>query len=198
MNSITQCIAQIIFRGIYKIYYRLEIQGRENLEGTQKPMLIISNHSSLNDPWVVGSSLPLWKYLPIRYMAATKFYWPLNIAYKIGIIPFIYWLFGVISLPQEGTFEDKIAPTVGALNHGDVVIIFPEGKRVFEDTVGEFRRGASEIYVRTRTIVVPIATRSHGRKMVLAIGKPFKPASALAEEVNKEMYEAVATLYASI
>lgn len=198
MARFTQFFAQILFRVIYKIYYRLEVRGRENLVGVNKPMLIISNHNSLNDAWVVGSSLPIWKYLPIRYMAGTKFFFPLNIVYKIGIIPFIYWMFGTLSLPQEGTFEEKIAPAVRALEKGDAVVIFPEGKRVFEDTVGEFRRGASEVALRAQSLIVPVAMRSHGRKMIMIIGKPFRPSAETAEGINSEMHATVLALYQSI
>jgi hypothetical protein len=67
-----------------------------------------------------------------------------------------------------------------------------------EDTVAEFRRGAAEICLRTKPLIIPIAMRTRGKKMILVIGKPYHTSGVTVEDINAEMHTSVNTLYQAI
>ena len=198
--SITQRLFYFPCRGFFKIFWGLEVRELEHGANIQKPILVIANHRTLLDPWLIGASLPFRSSLfPIRYMGGSKFNFPLNMLYSIGIIPFIYWMFGVFTLPRDGTFEEKIQLVIDLLKRGETVIIFPEGRRYYHDGIGEFKKGAAEIALRTGVPVLPIAHRSissnGSRKTVLVFGKPMKLVVQDNTNVRGVFYEEVADLY---
>jgi 1-acyl-sn-glycerol-3-phosphate acyltransferase len=74
----------------------------------------------------------------------------------------IYWLGGVIKLPakdpDDRSLPEKLRGVLVALKHGDVVMIFPEGKIHSGSVVGEFAPGVIYVYRRLGAPIVPIAT----------------------------------------
>ncbi len=199
MSYIIQVLTQPLFFVVYKFLYKLEARGVENVSEIQKPILIISNHRSINDPWLIGASLPVFSnFFPLRYIGGTRFNPPLIWFYKIGIISFIYWLFGAFALSNEGTLEDKIQPAIKLLKQGNAVIIFPEGGRKSRSGIlGEFKKGAAEIFLKTGVPILPVSIKKlneHSRVLCVTFGKSFVPVSNTAEGVTRELYTKVVEL----
>ena len=199
MTYIIQVIIQLPLRLIYKIVYGLEAQGVENLKDVKDPVIFISNHITLNDPWLAGTSLPLGsKFLKVHTIGGSRFSPPLKWFYDVGIIPFIYLLFGVVKLPKEGTMEEKIQPIVDVLKKGESVLIYPEGGRALEEgAIREFRRGTAEIFLRTGVQIVPIGIRrlqESKRGIRLTFGKSFIPVSTNVDDITHELHAKVVRL----
>jgi 1-acyl-sn-glycerol-3-phosphate acyltransferase len=199
VTYIIQIIIQLPLRALYKIFYRLEVHDIENVKDIKDPVIFISNHLTLNDPWLAGTSLPFGsRFLKVHPVGGSKFNQPLKWFYDIGIIPFVYWLFGVVTLPKDGTREEKIQPIVDVLKKGESVLIYPEGGRAMEHgEVREFRLGTAEIFLRTGAQIVPIGIKQltePTRKIRLTFGKSFIPVSHTAEEITKELYNKVVEL----
>src|SRR5215203_2277872 len=65
------------FRSWYSWLYRVEVRGRE-LVPASGPVILVANHESLIDPWMLGLVTPrpvhfmakaeLWKYAPTRWL----------------------------------------------------------------------------------------------------------------------------------
>ena len=198
--SITQRLFYFPCRWFFKVFWGLEVRGTEHIAAIQKPILIIANHRTLLDSWLIGASLPFRsEFFPVRYIGGSKFSFPLNVLYFVGIIPFIYWIFGVFTLPRDGSLEEKIQPIIGLLKRGETVMMFPEGKRYYHNGIGEFKKGAAEIALRTGVPVFPIAHRSissnGSKKTVLVFGKPMKLVVQDNTNVRGVFYEEVADLY---
>ncbi|MEK7085143.1 MAG: 1-acyl-sn-glycerol-3-phosphate acyltransferase, partial [Patescibacteria group bacterium] len=52
------------------IFYRVTIRGKERLHGLSSPLLIIANHRSVLDPFLIGMALPWGSHLfPVRPMS---------------------------------------------------------------------------------------------------------------------------------
>ena len=199
MSHIIQVIAQPLFFIIYKLLYKLEVRDVKNLQGIQKPILIISNHRSINDPWLIGASLPMFsRFLPVYYIGGTRFNPPLLWLYKIGIISLVYWLFGAFALPNEGTFEEKIQPIIKILKQGNAVVMFPEGGRKSRTgIVGEFKAGTAEVFLRTGIPILPVGIKKlneHNRTLRVVFGKSFMPLSKNTEEITRELRTVVVGL----
>lgn len=199
MAYIIQIIIQLPLRLFYKLYYRFEARGVENLDGLRDPILFISNHITLHDPWLAASSLRFGsRFLKVHPIGGSKFNPPLKWLYDIGVIPFIYWLFGVVSIPKEGTREEKIQPIVEMLKTGQSVIIYPEGGRTMEHRgIREFKAGTAEVFLRTKVQIVPIGIRRLDppkRGICLTFGKSFMPTSNNVDNITRELYAKVLKL----
>lgn len=200
--TITQRLFYFPCRLFFKIFWGLKIHGVEHVTNIQKPILIIANHRTLLDSWLIGASLPFRSdFFPVRYIGGSKFNQPLQTLYSLGIITFIYRFFGAIAIPPEAmSLEEKIQPIVAALKRGEIVLMFPEGRRHYHDGIGEFKRGAAEVALRTGVPILPIAHRPIGnagrKKTVLAFGKPIRPiVQDNASAATAEFYSAIVRLY---
>ena len=198
---IIQKIIQGPLRLSYKLVYRLEIRGHKNLKGLRGPILVVANHQSLNDAFLVASSLPFLSALfPVHYMAGTYFRSSvLNTLYKLGIITVLYYILGAISLPRERDRDGKVQMAIQYLKKKSVVVIFPEGGVSHEDIVMEFRPGAAAIYQKMNVPILPVLSRNtiigKIRRKTIYFGKIYKPKGVSTEEITKDLRIHMISLY---
>lgn len=135
------------------------------------PVIIVSNHKSMYDPWFLTMTLPFSIYkkiVPIRFLASQNFNNSfLNAIYFFIIYPFIYFLNGVLLLPPRRkngilTIEDKTASSIAALKRGETLIIFAEGKVWRYKGVHEFKRGPAYIQKNTQAPILLVSIRFQG------------------------------------
>jgi 1-acyl-sn-glycerol-3-phosphate acyltransferase len=106
---------------------------------TRGPVLVIANHSTWLDPLWVAKLMPL----RVRPLMTSRFY----------DLPLISWLmrkvFHTIRVPDAGFRREtpEIQQAIAALEHGENVLIFPEGwlKRREEQSVRRFGQGVYQI-----------------------------------------------------
>jgi 1-acyl-sn-glycerol-3-phosphate acyltransferase len=111
-------------------------------------LILASSHKTILDPWLIMTGLQyhyIRTLVPIRILATQTFVGRLRwLGWFKPLIKLIYRLGGVIELPpknqSKGFHPEKIRGLLVALNHGDVVAIFPEGEvwRKQEPPIGEF------------------------------------------------------------
>lgn len=154
---------------IFKIFYRLEVTGLENVP-RENACVIASNHVSLFDPPLLGVAM---KYRPINFMAKEElFVFILGTAYKkLGAFPV-----------KRGAGDLKaIKHAIKLLNDGNVLAIFPEGTRSKNGKLGKATPGAMSMAVKTNSIVVPTALKGPNKvswlnpfpKFKVSFGKPI-------------------------
>ncbi len=198
---IAQKIIQGPLRISYKISYRLIIRGHENLKNIKKPMLIVSNHQSYNDAFLVASSLPFLSPLfPLRYMAATYFRSPLMTKlYRWGVIPSIYYIFGAILLPRGKDLEGKTQLAIQNIQKHKSVVIFPEGGVVRDDAIGDFKQGVAIICQKTEAPILPVVHRNiliNGiRKKVIYFAPIYYPKGSEVDEIMQNIRSHFISLY---
>ena len=124
-------------------------------------LIMISNHKSLLDPWVICASLPpktFFSLMPVRIMGALDFADPTaNWLNKLGIVRIVYYLYGVMGFRQEWTFEEKLAPFINCLKTGGTILVFPEGRLNHDAGVAPFKRGVVHIYNAVPSDILPFA-----------------------------------------
>jgi 1-acyl-sn-glycerol-3-phosphate acyltransferase len=185
--------------------YRLDKRGIDLIPATG-PALLVSNHVSFVDALVIAAACPR----PIRFiMDHNVFRWPvLNFVFR-----------ETRAIPIASAKEDPAAMELAfdaaarALEAGELVAIFPEGRLTDNGDIATFRKGMSRILDRTQVTVpvVPMALRGlwgsyFSRKDGPAMTKPFRrglfsrielavgaPRTA-AEAAPERMREDVATL----
>jgi len=183
--------------------YRLRINGRENLKKVSRPFIIIVNHFSFADSFlfrlILGFATP---HLPLRFMAVKKFDWPhLNFLSTIGIIGFIYSIFGVFIVTPGLGLEKNLEEAKRLIGRKQNIVIYPEGKIVIEGAIAPFKPGAAVLAADTGAPVVPIATHigKKGflrRELVVNIGEPIRIfAGSQPADATKVFYDAIVDLY---
>jgi hypothetical protein len=151
--------------------YRLRVEelGQVPEEG---PAVIVCNHVSFIDALVIMAACRR----PIRFvMDHNIFRWPvLNFVFRTSkAIP-------IASAKDDPTMMEKAFDEVGrALDAGDLVGIFPEGKITADGNINPFRPGITRILQRNPVPVVPLALRGlwgsfFSRKDGAAMTRPFR------------------------
>ncbi len=125
--------------------YRVRVEGRENLP-RQGGALLVANHVS----WIDGVLLLLHCPRPIRMVTYADYadkWWIRWLAKDLGAIPI---------RPGKRSVVESIRTARAAVQEGDLVCIFPEGRLTRTGEMGEFRPGFMSILKHTDAPVVPI------------------------------------------
>jgi 1-acyl-sn-glycerol-3-phosphate acyltransferase len=162
--------------GLIHSIYRLEKRGLENIPD-KGPAVLVCNHVSFVDPLVILAASPR----PIRFV----------MDHRIFATPLLSFVFRTgKAIPIASAREDErmmnaaFDEVARALEAGELVAIFPEGRITDTGELYRFRPGIRRIVERTPVPVVPLAlkglwgsffSRRHGRAMsnVLALS-PFR------------------------
>jgi len=160
----------IIWMLIHTVY-RLRVQELDAIP-EDGPAVIVCNHVSFVDALVIMAACRR----PIRFvMDHGIFRWPLlNFVFRTSkAIP-------IASAKEDRAMMERAFEEVGrALDAGDLVGIFPEGKITADGNINPFRPGITRILARNPVPVVPMALRGlwgsfFSRKDGPAMTRPFR------------------------
>ncbi len=144
---------------------RTTVVGRSNV-GDEPNTLLLSNHQSMIDSFLVG----LAAYYPRSLVKPHLMPWNPAAVENFYKNPLLAWLadhWKCIPI-QEGRRDlHALRRMAKVLPHG-VMIVFPEGTRSRDGSVGRGRAGAGLVILSTRPRVIPVAI--HGMNRVLPIG----------------------------
>ncbi len=152
-------------RLFYIIVYHITVIGRENIPAEKGGYIIASNHVSNNDPPVVGITFK-GKY---TFMAKQELF---------EINPFFTWLIkrlGAFPVKRGAKDNSAIDRALESLKEGRIFVIFPEGTRSKDGTLGRAKSGVTLIAAQAKVPVVPVYIK-YGRKkfrrnIVISIGE---------------------------
>lgn len=133
---------------LFRCYFRLTFTGIENIPATG-PAILVPNHTSFLDPPLLSAVVPRVVYF---LMLHTLYYhrW-------------LHWLFS--RLPCIPMKRGSIASTTAlrmcleALNHGQVLCVFPEGGISLENKASGIKSGAALLASRTQAPIIPVGIR---------------------------------------
>jgi len=184
------------FRYIFKVY------GAQYVKNLRGPLLIVTNHKHFIDSFVFGAALPpLSKLFPVRFMGeVTSINFPiLEFLRKLGIIKLIYWVFGVVPAIRGKGLNIALKKPIEILREGGIFLIHPEGEVIKGDKIGEFKRGAPVLALKTEVPVLPVAfklEKGHPKKYSVNFGEIFHlPKNLNYEEGTKYMRKIILNLY---
>lgn len=112
------------------------------------PALLVHNHSSFLDPWLVLSVAPK----PIRNLITRKWY------DKSPIWRFLFWGWGTIPV-HDGDVNSTLGSVKAALDRGQIVAIFPEGRISADGRMNSFRSGVAWMAAQSGVPVTPAGIR---------------------------------------
>ncbi|HXZ55611.1 MAG TPA: MFS transporter [Burkholderiales bacterium] len=131
--------------------YRLDKSGMENIPESG-PAVLVCNHVSFVDGLVIAAACPR----PVRFVMDHQIF-------RIPVLSFVFRTGRAIPIaparedPQalERAYDD----IAKALEEGELVGIFPEGKITSDGNLSPFRPGIGRIVARTPVPVIPLALR---------------------------------------
>ena len=163
---IRRSLLSTAFLPITRLFARLKISGRENLDAVEGPVVFVANHQSNLDTPAIMASLPqrwryriaaaMWKeyfdahFFPERHSFTQR--WGNSILYRLLTL-----LFNAFPIPQAETGTRQSLRYMGELlEDGWSILIFPEGERTLTGEIGRFYPGVGMIASRMQVPVVPI------------------------------------------
>ncbi len=132
----------LTIRFICHINGGLDVKGRDNIPA-EGGVIIASNHISYLDPPLIGAVLPR----RATFMARKGLF----------NIPLLGWFIKhyALSVDREKTLPSTIKEAVKRLKNGELLIMFPEGKRSETGRLLEGKRGIGMIAHLSKAAVVP-------------------------------------------
>jgi 1-acyl-sn-glycerol-3-phosphate acyltransferase len=172
--------------------YRLEKRGLENIP-EHGPALLVCNHVSFVDPLVILAASPR----PIRFVMDHNIF-------RTPVISFVFRTGKAIPIApakeDERLLEAAYETVADALEHGELVAIFPEGRITDTGEMYPFRGGVQRIVERTPVPVIPLALKGlwgsfFSRRDGPAMSRPFRRGilSKIALEAGPAVAPALAT-----
>ena len=157
-------ILRFIVSIIFRIIFRLEIRGRENIAEIGR-LVLCSNHISLLDPIILAIAVPR----PISFMAKKELF------YNKILSKLIHSL-GAFPVDREGSDLSAIKTSFRILKEEKILGIFPEGTRVHEMNLDNAKPGIGLISIKSKSPVIPIFIESKYRlfsRVKIKIGEPI-------------------------
>ena len=131
--------------------YKLTVIGAERIPD-KGPVVLVCNHVSFVDPVIVAGCVPT----PTRFVMDHKIF-------KLPILHFFFKSVHAIAIAPSkedpAILEEAYRRISVALDHGDIVVLFPEGMITRDGEMNKFRSGIERIIGKNPVPVLPVALR---------------------------------------
>ena len=141
------CVWGSIVLGISSV--KVKVLGTENIPANTG-VVFLSNHASMLDIPI------LYKALPVSFRFLVK-----KELFKIPFFGFMMLKAGYIPVDRSGgrAALKSIIKAAKKVDKGASVVVFPEGTRSKDGTLGPFKTGGIMVALKTRSPVVPVAIK---------------------------------------
>jgi acyl-[acyl-carrier-protein]-phospholipid O-acyltransferase/long-chain-fatty-acid--[acyl-carrier-protein] ligase len=130
-------------RFFFRLFYRVEVRGMENLEAAGRRALIVANHTSLLDGPLLSAFLPEQASFAINTEMAKK--WWVKPAFALFEL-----------CPMDPGNPMTLRTLVDALKRGRRVVIFPEGRITVTGSLMKIYEGPGAVAAMARAKILPV------------------------------------------
>src|SRR3989338_11163384 len=168
-----------IFNLFLYTFGHFTVKGQQLLELIEPPFIIVSNHQSRLDHFIIGAALPFsLKWFPLSFTA-------FDLLMRIPLLGFGIWILGGYGVRRGIGLENSLARAVAILKAKGLIYIYPEGKVRGLGRTRKDRRGVAYLASQVpnaNIIPVPfdfgrlaVAKFFSGRyRLKVTFGQPFK------------------------
>lgn len=195
-------LAWALLRPAAAVWFRLGRRGAEQVPA-HGAVILAANHRSFVDPFAIGLCLRR----PVHFVSKRELF----------ASPAVGWLLnslGAFPIRRGESDADAMATAREVLERGEVLLIFPEGKRIRGGPVAPPRRGVGRLALETGAAVVPVAIvgSEHARRgwrvrpcrVRVGFGRPLtfprvrSASPRLAQEVTGRIWPSVQLQWQSL
>lgn len=135
-----------LIRSLYKLLYKIEVKGIENIPPNGK-IIIASNHVSNNDPPLILSFVAKIR-TDFAVLAKKELF-------KNPIFGYIIEKLGAIPVDRQNINISSIKKAIEVLSENRCLLIFPEGTRN-KNNIAKPKSGISYLVSKTKANVIPV------------------------------------------
>lgn len=165
---------------IFRIIFRFRVTGKENIP-TEGKVILCSNHISELDPVILGIAVPR----RIRFMAKKELF-------KNKFLGWLVSALGAFPVDRKSADLSAIRNSLTVLKNNEVLGIFPEGTRVYEENIENAKPGIALISIKAKAPIVPIHIESKYKpfsKIKINIGEPIYFSEYYNKKIRTEDYK---------
>ena len=134
-----------IFTILFKILYRVEVSGYENIPKNGK-FILCSNHLSYVDPLII-----------VGYFSRHVYFMAKKEVFNIRVLGEIISFLNAFSVNRDSLDRKAIKNSIEILNSDEVLCMFPEGTRSTEGVIRDGHKGVGLISILSSSPVLPMA-----------------------------------------
>ena len=152
-RTVREALLMGVLSPLMDLYTRRTVSGREHFEGLEPPVVFVANHSSHMDTPVTLRALPgRFRRTTAVAAAADYFYSKRRLAWTVSLI------FGTVPMARDGRgLDDDSTAHIDALfQQGWSLVMFAEGTRSRDGSVGKLRSGAAVLAAQYGLPLMPI------------------------------------------
>jgi len=166
-----------------------------DVRALQGGMLLASNHQSFLDPVLVGMSMPR----PLNFLARQSLF-------RVPGFSALIRALGAHPLRRGRMDAAAIRTMLRLLRGGRWVLVFPEGTRTRDGSLGSFRPGSAELASRAGVPVLPVCIEGAHRawprhsalprpaRVAVAYGKPIQPRGRDGGPIMEEVVDQIGAM----
>ncbi|MCM8777584.1 MAG: 1-acyl-sn-glycerol-3-phosphate acyltransferase [Candidatus Omnitrophica bacterium] len=154
MGSFIYLCARILGTLLFKLFFCLEVKGKENIKDIGKSCIIASNHQSYLDPLILGIVFPR----KLRYFSKRDMF-------SIPILSFLIRHLGAIPIDRDEMSSMTMRQGIKIIREGNWLVIFPEGTRSRTMELLEPKEGIGFLHYKTGAPVIPVYISGAGKAL---------------------------------
>jgi 1-acyl-sn-glycerol-3-phosphate acyltransferase len=148
-----QALLQGVMGPLLRSQVSLRVYGLDQLEGTPRPVIFFSNHSSHLDATIIMTSLPnRWQSRTAVGAARDYFF---DVWWRQAFTALVYGAFPI----DRGRGRAGVTMAQELIEDGWSLIVFPEGTRSTDGHMQRFRHGTARLCIEAGIGAVPIGIR---------------------------------------
>lgn len=175
-------VARSAVYGFFKIFFRVEVDGKENIP-TDEAFVVCSNHTSNLDPPLLGACVPF----KLAFMAKEELF-------KNKVFGALIRSLGAFPV-RRGTGDiGALRSAVKLLKSGNRIVVFPEGGRSDGKHLRRGKPGAALIAAKAGVGILPVGIEGRYKpfgKIKVHIGKMIRLDEYTERKLESEDLKAV-------
>jgi len=152
MNPVASWFCKIFLKPIVDWLLIKEVRGLKNIP--KSPFILVSNHTSYLDVIVDGYLCVPRRFHFIGQIDGWK-------GIMKWLIRTLYFVSGVIPLDRQSdeSRENALKEAIRVLKKGNILVLYPEGRRSANGELQEGKLGAAKIFLKTRVPILPVGLK---------------------------------------